>query len=104
MPWSAGNCRFSQPEICTGDQNRQGHLAIYDPSNRQPFHEQLGCYEYDGIYGKYYDHNGWLHNGGSPDRGLNTGIIHLADGYDALLLVNAQFVDTMGLMIEAFEA
>jgi hypothetical protein len=38
------------------------------------------------------------------DRGLNTGIIHLADGYDALLLVNAQFVDTIGLMIEAFEA
>jgi CubicO group peptidase (beta-lactamase class C family) len=68
------------------------------------FHEQLGCYEYDGIYGKYYDHNGWLLNGGSPDRGLNTRIIHLAEGYDALLLVNAQFVDTIGLMIEAFEA
>jgi CubicO group peptidase (beta-lactamase class C family) len=68
------------------------------------FHEQLGCYEYDGIYGKYYDHNGWLHNGGTPDLGLNTGVIHFADGYDALLLANAQFVDTIGLMIEAFEA
>lgn len=68
------------------------------------FHQQLGWYLYDGVYGHYYDHNGWLHNGGSPDRGLNTGIIHLADGYDALLLVNAQFVDTIGLMIEAFEA
>jgi hypothetical protein len=54
---------------------------------------RLGCYEYDGIYGKYYDHNGWLHNGGTPNRGLNTGVIHLADGYDALLLFNAQFVD-----------
>jgi CubicO group peptidase (beta-lactamase class C family) len=67
------------------------------------FHEQLGCYVYDGIYGKYYDHNGWLEDGGTPNRGLNTGVIHLSDGYDALLLVNAQFVDTIGLMIEAFE-
>ena len=36
-------------------------------------------------------------------RGLNTGIIHLMDGYDALLLVNAQFVNTIGLMVQAFE-
>jgi len=80
------------------------HRVLDEHLTQRMFHEQLGCYEYDGIYGKYYDHNGWLHNGGSPDRGLNTGIIHLADGYDALLLVNAQFVDTIGLMIEAFEA
>jgi hypothetical protein len=43
-------------------------------------------------------------SGGTPDRGLNTGVIHFADGYDALLLANAQFADTIGLMIEAFEA
>ena len=79
------------------------HRVIDRHLTERMFREQLGCYEYDGIYGKYYDHNGWLHNGGTPDRGLNTGVIHLADGYDALLLVNAQFVDTIGLMIEAFE-
>jgi CubicO group peptidase (beta-lactamase class C family) len=70
---------------------------------RHMFHEQLGWYVHDGLYGDYYDHNGWLLDGGTPNRGLNTGIIHLTHGYDALLLVNAQFVDTIGLMIEAFE-
>jgi CubicO group peptidase (beta-lactamase class C family) len=66
--------------------------------------EQLGWYEYDGVDGKYYDHNGWLLNGAAPNRGLNTGIIRLAEGYDALLVVNTQFVDTIGLLIGAFEA
>ena len=64
---------------------------------RHMFHEQLGWYVHDGLYGDYYDHNGWLLDGGTPNRGLNTGIIHLTHGYDALLLVNAQFVDTIGL-------
>jgi CubicO group peptidase (beta-lactamase class C family) len=82
----------------------RNHRVLNKHLTQRMFQEQLGCYEYNGKYGKYYDHNGWLHNGGSPDRGLNTGIIHLARGYDALLLVNAQFVDTIGLMIEAFEA
>jgi CubicO group peptidase (beta-lactamase class C family) len=67
------------------------------------FLKQLGWYEYDGVDGHYFDHNGWLYNGGSPGRGLNTGIVHFSEGYDALLLTNTQFVDTIGLLIGAFE-
>ncbi len=68
------------------------------------FQEQLGWYLWAGLYGDYYSHNGWLLNGGTPDRGINTGILHLTDGYDALLLVNAQWVDTTGLIVQAFES
>jgi CubicO group peptidase (beta-lactamase class C family) len=67
------------------------------------FMQQLGWYEYNGVDGNYFDHNGWLHDGGNPDRGLNTGIVRFSEGYDALLLVNTQFVDTIGLLIGAFE-
>lgn len=65
--------------------------------------QQLGWYEYDGVDGHYFDHNGWLHDGGTPDRGLTTGIVHFSEGYDALLLTNTQWVDTIGLLIGAFE-
>jgi CubicO group peptidase (beta-lactamase class C family) len=70
----------------------------------QMFKEQLGWYVWNGLYGDYYQHNGWLEDGGTPNRGLNTGIVHLTHGYDALLLVNAQWVDTVGLIVQAFEA
>ena len=68
------------------------------------FNEGLGWYPYDGIYGRYYHHNGGLANGAAPPQGLATGIIHLADGYDALLLINSLGADTIGLMAQAFEA
>lgn len=67
------------------------------------FNEALGWYPYDGIYGRYFHHNGGLGNGDSPSQGLATGIIHLADGYDALLLINSLGADTIGLMVQAFE-
>jgi len=68
------------------------------------FQQQLGWYVWNGLYGDYFNHNGHLHDGETPDRGLTTGVIHLTDGYDALLLVNAQWVDTIGLMVQAFES
>jgi CubicO group peptidase (beta-lactamase class C family) len=63
----------------------------------------LGWYTYDGLYGQYFHHNGGLLTGTTPPQGLGTGIIHLADGYDALLLVNTWGFDVIGLMVEAFE-
>jgi|GEM_PF-4503712 len=64
---------------------------------------ELGWYTYDGNYGQYYHHNGGLTNGGSPAQGLNTGIIHFSDGYDALLLVNSPVPAIIPLMIRAFQ-
>jgi CubicO group peptidase (beta-lactamase class C family) len=81
---------------------REARVLDHQQTQRM-FHEQLGWYLWNGVYGDYFDHNGWLEDGGTPNRGLNTGIIHLADGYDALLLVNAQWVDTIGLLVQAFE-
>jgi len=78
--------------------------TLNEHETHKMFHEQLGWYEWTGLYGDYYSHNGWLLDGGTPDRGLNTGIVHLSDGYDALLLVNAQWVDTTGLIVQAFES
>ena len=63
----------------------------------------LGWYTYDGLYGQYFHHNGGLLNGATPAQGLGTGIIHLADGYDALLLINSWGFDVIGLLVEAFE-
>jgi len=63
----------------------------------------LGWYPYDGIYGQYFHHNGGLHTGGNPDQGVMTGIIHLSDNYDCLLLVNTYGIDPIALMIKAFE-
>ena len=65
--------------------------------------ESMGFYGYDGIYGRYFHHNGGIGNGATPPQGVCTGIIRLSDGYDALLLVNSLGVDVIGLMIEAFE-
>ena len=42
-----------------------------------------GWYTYDGIFGQYFHHNGGLGNGATPSQGVATGIIRLADGYDA---------------------
>jgi hypothetical protein len=42
------------------------HRIIDRHLTERMFREQLGCYEYVGIYGKYYDHNGWLHT--HPDH------------------------------------
>lgn len=67
------------------------------------FNEYLGWYPYDGIYGRYFHHNGGLMNGATPQQGLATGIVHLADGYDALLLINSLGADTIGLIVQAFE-
>lgn len=60
----------------------------------------LGWYTYNGLYGQYFHHNGGLVYG---NQGLVTGIIHLSDSYDALLLINSWGPDTIGLMIQAFE-
>jgi CubicO group peptidase (beta-lactamase class C family) len=62
-----------------------------------------GWYTYDGIYGQYFHHNGGLLNGATPPQGLVTGVIHLADGYDAVILVNSWGFDTIALMVDAFE-
>jgi hypothetical protein len=62
-----------------------------------------GWYTYDGVYGQYFHHNGGLGNGATPSQGVATGIIRLADGYDALLLVNSLGQDVISLMIQAFE-
>jgi CubicO group peptidase (beta-lactamase class C family) len=80
------------------------HRVLSEHHTRKMFQEQLGWYLWTGLYGDYYSHNGWLLDGGTPDRGLNTGIMHLSHGYDALLLVNAQWVDTTGLIVQAFES
>jgi hypothetical protein len=67
----------------------------------------LGWYTYDGIYGQCFHHNGGLLNGLSPAQGLVTGIMHLSEGYDALLLVKSwgvpNVIDTIGLIVKAFE-
>lgn len=64
---------------------------------------QLGWYKYDGVFGEYYHHNGGLWNGDPLAQGLKTGIIHLSNGYDALILINDWNPDPIGLMIKAFE-
>lgn len=64
---------------------------------------ELGWYTYNGKYGAYYHHNGGLVNGATPTQGLNTGIIHFSNGYDALLLVNSPLPTIISLMIQAFE-
>ena len=65
---------------------------------------QLGWYTYDGLYGQYFHHNGGLQSSTTPPiKGLVTGIIHLSDGYDALLLVNSWGFDVVGLIVQAFE-
>jgi CubicO group peptidase (beta-lactamase class C family) len=81
----------------------RNHTVLSPESTVMMLNEYLGWYPYDGIYGRYFHHNGGLGNGATPPQGLATGIIHLADGYDALLLINSLGADTIGLMVEAFE-
>src|SRR6516165_8664711 len=41
MPWSAGSCRFSQPEICSGDHfSATRHRSLAWPARRQSFRAQ----------------------------------------------------------------
>jgi hypothetical protein len=63
----------------------------------------LGWYTYDGIYGQYLHHNGELLTGGTAPQGLHTGLIHLGDGYDAVILINTLGFDPIGQMVGAFE-
>jgi CubicO group peptidase (beta-lactamase class C family) len=69
----------------------------------------LGWDVYDGTFGPYFYHNGDLATGGTDIQGLNTGIVHFTDGYDALLLLNswapvdADQFDVIKLLIRAFQ-
>lgn len=81
----------------------RNNTVLKPDTTRTMFLQGLGFYTYDGIYGQYFHHDGGLENAATPTQGLVTGIIHLADGYDALLLVNSWGFDTIGLMVGAFE-
>lgn len=62
----------------------------------------LGWYPGATTYGLGYHHNGGLTTGAGA--GLNTGVIHFPDGYDAVLLANSPLPNIIGVMIEAFDA
>jgi CubicO group peptidase (beta-lactamase class C family) len=60
----------------------------------------LGWYPGATCYGLAYHHNGGLTCNGA---GLNTGIIHLPDQYDAVLLSNKPLQNIIQVMLEAFD-
>jgi CubicO group peptidase (beta-lactamase class C family) len=60
----------------------------------------LGWYPGATCYGLAYHHNGGLTCNGA---GLNTGIIHLPDQYDAVLLSNKPLETIIQVMLEAFD-
>lgn len=100
---AAGGWISSANELIKFLQGVRSNAVLSSATTLTMFNESLGWYTYDGIYGQYFHHNGGLLNGATPPQGLVTGIIHLADGYDALLLVNSWGFDTIGLMVQAFE-
>jgi CubicO group peptidase (beta-lactamase class C family) len=63
---------------------------------------QLGWYKENRR--DYYHHNGIFSNDAVPPQQLNTGIIRLTHGYDALLFVNSPCGDVIQILIDAFES
>jgi CubicO group peptidase (beta-lactamase class C family) len=100
---AAGGWISSAAELIKFLEGVRSHAVLPAETTLQMLNGQLGWYVYDGLYGQYFHHNGGLLNGLTPAQGLDTGIIHLADGYDALLLVNTWNFDVIGLIVEAFE-
>jgi CubicO group peptidase (beta-lactamase class C family) len=81
----------------------RANIVLSAATTDKMFKESLGWYTYNGTYGTYYHHNGGLGNGATPSQGLNTGAIHFAEGYDAVLLINSPRGDIINVMIQAFE-
>jgi CubicO group peptidase (beta-lactamase class C family) len=101
---AAGGWITSARELAKFQAGIRNNTILSQDATQLMLNGQLGWYAYDGIYGRYFHHNGGLLNGLTPAQGLVTGVIRLTDGYDALLLVNSWGPDTIGLMIQAFES
>lgn len=104
--WSsmaAGGWVTSARELAKFQAGVCNNVVLSTDATQLMLNDQLGWYEYDGIYGQYFYYNGGLLNGATPAQGLVTGILRLTGGYDALLPVNFWRPDTIGLTIQAFE-
>ncbi len=65
----------------------------------------IGWFPYAGNYGTYYQKDGGLHNGGTPQQTLNTCIVRLAEGYDIALVANTQPpLDVVNICAGAFDS
>ena len=68
------------------------------------FAAHLGWYPFVGEHGVYYHHNGMLTTAKVGGERTCTGVMHLVDGYDLVLLVNSPVVDIIRVMAGAFDA
>ncbi len=65
----------------------------------------IGWFPYAGNFGTYYQKDGGLHNGGTPQQTLNTCIVRLAEGYDIALVANTQPpIDVVNICAGAFDS
>jgi hypothetical protein len=103
----AGGWIASAPSLLKFAVGVRNNKALPPATTISMFQNGYGCYTYDGIYGQYFHHNGMLYHDVTPYQGLCTGWVHLADGYDAVLLVNSETptlsFDGVQLIFGAFE-
>jgi hypothetical protein len=101
---AAGGWITSARELAKSQACVRNNTVLSPDATQLMLNGQLRCYKYDGIHGQYFHHNGGLINCLTPGQGLVTGLIRLTVGYDALFLVNSWGLDTIPLMIQAFES
>lgn len=87
-------------KFLTGVRN---HVVLSPQKTEEMFTQQLGWFIYEGAYGQYFNFEGRLINGMSPQQGLSTVAIRFSDGYDALLLVNTPVSNLTDVMVKAFQ-
>jgi hypothetical protein len=109
MWWPTFNARAAGGWVGTANQlikflvGVRNNTVLSAADTAMMLNENLGWYTYDGVYGQYHHHNGGGDNGADPPQGLNVAIVQLADGYDAVLLVNSLRPDVVELIVKAFE-
>ena len=104
---AAGGWRGSVLDMVKFANGIRNYTVLSKERTEVLFDAELRWLRYGGTFGNYYWHNGGLHTGGNPDRGLSTAMVRLTDGYDAAIVMNGWYYDTystQNLIFDAFQS